>query len=822
MGFLSSLFGGGGSKPATTTNIVSQKLPDEIAPFVSEVLKEGKAQFEAEKAAGYRPYTGQTSADLTAEQERALTGLSGLVGTQQPFLDESAGIIRRGAEEFTGDTAQKFMSPYQQAVTDIEKREAQRNFEGNILPRLEAQAVGAGAMSGLGSRAGVEFAEAQRNQAQLLADIQAKGQQRAFDAARNEFGLQKAREAEMAGNIANLGGQQFSAGLSELGALKSAGEERQQQAQGALDEAYFKFLEEQQFPKQNLAEYSQLIYGNPLTSIPTRSSTTTDTPFQPSSGANLLSAGLGAANIFGLGGGFGKGFSLNQLGQSFGFPKKEGGKVVSGLPVVARNKGSIGRFDIPENFGMATPLEDYRKNREALKERLKNAKTTKEKFNITREMSILDNAVKPQRLQKQAIDTDTVAGDIERSGLQGMQKLNRENIQAAEDLASDLTSEDTRLLNDYAIQKGIDIASMAKKQQKELANFIKTSEEKLGGFTSGKTKLTKETLDQLKATQKNQIPTGFLNVAQGVLDPRGILAGGLAGLSKDVGLARDAQKSKAAIERDIILKGQAMKSKDMDTAYTEGKAIDTKGFDRSSAINERTYNDIQSLSDKQFQTKYKMNKDSAQRKLNINTLKISASKEELNKDQQNKLSALTRSAAFQKQIGNLEAEESNLMIKLIKEGVAIDKIISEIDKNRADASSGKTSLMKPSEFNSAVRLAGLSNKVTMDSDGNISMGNSPLDDKGSLKILMDVQDVLSTKDPKRVSQYLPGVTKTINTKVGQIIDSYIIGKTKKPLGRSTIKKAQGDAKFKENLTKKLRAEGFPQNMVDLLLNFSVN
>ena len=81
-------------------------------------------------------------------------------------------------------------------------------------------------MSGLGSRAGVEFAEAQRNQAQLLADIQAKGQQRAFDAARNEFGLQKAREAEMAGNIANLGGQQFSAGLSELGALKSAGEER--------------------------------------------------------------------------------------------------------------------------------------------------------------------------------------------------------------------------------------------------------------------------------------------------------------------------------------------------------------------------------------------------------------------------------------------------------------------------------------------------------------------------------------------------------------------------------------------------------------------
>jgi len=748
MGFLSSLFGGGGSKPATTTNVVSQKLPDEIAPFVSEVLKEGKAQFEAEKAAGYRPYTGQTSADLTAEQERALTGLSGLVGTQQPFIDESAGIIRQGAEEFTGDTAQKFMSPYQQAVTDIEKREATRNFEGNILPRLEAQAVGAGAMSGLGSRAGVEFSEAQRNQAQLLSDIQAKGQQRAFDAARNEFGLQKAREAEMAGNIANLGGKQFSAGLSELGALKSAGEERQQQTQGALDEAYFKFLEEQQFPKQNLAEYSQLIYGNPLTTLPTRSSTTTDTPFQPSSGANLLSAGLGAANIFGLGGGFGKGFSLNQLGQSFGFPKKEGGKVVSGLPVVARNKGSIGRFDIPKNFGMVTPLEDYRKNREALKEKLKNAKTTKEKFNITREMSILDNAVKPQRLQKLATDTDTAAGNIERSGLKGMQKSNRENIQAAEDLASDLTSEDTRLLNDYAIQKGIDIASMGNAQKKELANFISGRTTKLGGFTSGKTKLTKETLDKLAATQKNKIPTGFLNVAKGVLDPRGILAGGLAGLSKDVGLARDAQKSDAAIERDIILKGQAMKSKDMDTAYTEGKAIDTKGFDRSSAINERTYNDIQSLSDKQFQTKYKMNKDSAQRKLNINTLKSSASKEELNKDQQNKLSALTRSAAFQKQIGNLEAEESALMIKLIKEGVAIDKIMSEIGKNRADAKAkGKEGEMKPARFNALTEKASTAIGAVYDkTTGAITgPGKQPINPEKALQYADTVVKVIETQ-----------------------------------------------------------------------------
>ena len=49
------------------------------------------------------------------------------------------------------------MSPYQRAVTDIEKkRKAVEDFQRNIMPQFEAQAVQAGGMSGLGSRAGVQ------------------------------------------------------------------------------------------------------------------------------------------------------------------------------------------------------------------------------------------------------------------------------------------------------------------------------------------------------------------------------------------------------------------------------------------------------------------------------------------------------------------------------------------------------------------------------------------------------------------------------------------------------------------------------------------
>jgi len=341
MGFLSSLFGGGGSsRPATTTNVVSQKLPPEIAPYVTKVLEQAQERFDSETEAGYQPYTGETSAGLTAQQEQALTGLAGMVGTQQPFIDESGEIIRQGADQFTGDVAQQYMSPYQQAVTDIELREAQNKFDTQVMPSFEAKAVGAGGMSGLGTRAGVQAAELQRGQSQLLADIQAKGLQKSYDAGIKEYGQQKARENQMADQIAALGGKEVAANLTELGALKSAGEERQALNQGALDEAYFKYQQEQQFPKQNLAEFSQLIYGNPLVNLPTTSEVGTKSAYQPSTGQNLLGMGLGAANIYGMGGGFGGNYSNATLGNTlFGIKKKEGGNIgegLSGLPVLSR------------------------------------------------------------------------------------------------------------------------------------------------------------------------------------------------------------------------------------------------------------------------------------------------------------------------------------------------------------------------------------------------------------------------------------------------------------------------------------------------------
>tara|TARA_R110001592_G_scaffold103773_2_gene292172 strand:- start:1826 stop:3682 length:1857 start_codon:yes stop_codon:yes gene_type:complete len=346
MGFLSSLFGSSKSQPATTTNVISQKLPEEIAPFAKEVLGEAQQLYKANIERGYDPFTGQTIAPFTPEQQRSMEGISGLVGTSKPLQEEALATYRQGAEQFTGDTAQQYMSPYQQAVTDIEKREAQRNFEGNVLPRLEAQAVQQGAMSGLGSRAGVEFAEAQRNQAQLLSDIQAKGQQAAFQDARQGFEQQKAREQGMASNLSRLGPAMFASGLQEQGALGAVGEQKQQLAQSALDEAYFKFLEEEQYPQQQLANYSGFVYGNPAAGLVNSNQTGTATPFQPSFGQQLLGAGLQLGGAF-LGSEGGSKAIANKF-----FPTAKTGGGIAGL-IKKQKGGGLGQ-DL-EGFPAETP-----------------------------------------------------------------------------------------------------------------------------------------------------------------------------------------------------------------------------------------------------------------------------------------------------------------------------------------------------------------------------------------------------------------------------------------------------------------------------------
>ena len=356
MGFLSSLFGLGSSRaqPATSTVVQAQKLPSEIAPFVEEVVGEAQDLYKQRLKEGFIPYEGETIAPLTPQEETAMARIEGLAGTSRPLQEEALGVTRGLAEKFTPEKAQEYMSPYQKAVTDIEQREAQTRFEREILPRFEASAIQAGGLSGLGSRAGVEAAELQRGQSQLLADIETKGLQSAFRDAQQQFAQQKQREAGMATQLGKAGPAMFASGLQEAGALQTVGEQRRDLAQSALDEAFFRSEQARRQPEQTLAEYSGFVYGNPMTQIPTQTQTGTSTPYQPSLGQTLLGVGstLGAAalrnpNIFTAGGGY-----IGREGG--GFIDRDRG--LSGLPMFRRQVGG-GVWEGVEDVEIETPQE---------------------------------------------------------------------------------------------------------------------------------------------------------------------------------------------------------------------------------------------------------------------------------------------------------------------------------------------------------------------------------------------------------------------------------------------------------------------------------
>ena len=144
-----------GDKPTTTTGTQLGQYPEWMKKDMLEAQDAYKRLYESNLERGYRPYTGMTTAGFTPEQIASQQGLASLVGSQAPIQQEALGLTRGVTSEFTPDEAQKYMSPYLRASLDAQKAAAQRQYERTKRPEFEAEAVAAGGMSGLGSRAAI-------------------------------------------------------------------------------------------------------------------------------------------------------------------------------------------------------------------------------------------------------------------------------------------------------------------------------------------------------------------------------------------------------------------------------------------------------------------------------------------------------------------------------------------------------------------------------------------------------------------------------------------------------------------------------------------
>ena len=173
------------------------------------------------QAAGLAPQAqqyGQQAADIGQMGLRAERTGNQITGQSRDYAARQAAAGQQYANQMTDPYAvQQYMSPYQQAVTDIQLQGAQRQADIAATGR-QANAARAGAFGG--SRQAIENAEANRALATQMDTIRATGQQAAYDKAiqamqyGSNLGLQGLSGAQSGLGTALQGGQ---LGLSGLG-----------------------------------------------------------------------------------------------------------------------------------------------------------------------------------------------------------------------------------------------------------------------------------------------------------------------------------------------------------------------------------------------------------------------------------------------------------------------------------------------------------------------------------------------------------------------------------------------------------------------------
>ena len=321
----------------TQTQITQTSIPDYAKPYVEKLLGKSEAltetpyqTYDANRIAGFTPMQQQAFQGAQGMQTSGLSGLGGQYAGAATLgaLGTNYDPTQFQGGQFGQQDAQQYMSPYMQSVVDIQQREAQR--QADIAgTQLASQATKSGAFGG--GRQAIMGAEAARNLAMQKGDIQAQGLQSAYQQAQAQFNADQARRLQAqqlgeqskqygaglglqglqtalqgAGQMGQLGGQQFAQGMDINKLQQSYGTQQQQQEQNIMSQKYQDFLNQQNYPYKQLGFMSDMLRGLPLSQ--SSSQIYQAPPSALSTAAGLGTAALGASKL-GL---FAKGGAVTQ------------------------------------------------------------------------------------------------------------------------------------------------------------------------------------------------------------------------------------------------------------------------------------------------------------------------------------------------------------------------------------------------------------------------------------------------------------------------------------------------------------------------------
>ena len=298
--------GGGGAPPPQNQTVTQTNLPEYARPYFENIMERAQAE-------SYRPYTpygaeriaGFTPGQVAAQQETLGMQTPGQFGVGTGLTGAGGiGALAAGQQYMGMATSpgaqQAFMSPYMQNVVNVQRQEAIRNAQiGNLAGNLGAVRQGTYG----GARQLLAQTERERNLQSQLAQIQAAGTQKAFEAAQQaqqfgaDLGLRGMGQAVQAGSaMGQLGAQQQQTDLARIQAQAAAGAEQRSLEQQRLDQAYADFLRQRDYPMEQLGYYSNLLRGVPV-QLGSTQTTYAQPPSMISQVGGLGLAGLGLYNL---------------------------------------------------------------------------------------------------------------------------------------------------------------------------------------------------------------------------------------------------------------------------------------------------------------------------------------------------------------------------------------------------------------------------------------------------------------------------------------------------------------------------------------------
>jgi len=206
----------------------------------------------------FQQYTGEMVAGLSPTQQAGIANVNAASGMAQPYFQAGTGYIQSGAQGFTPEAANQYMSPY---IENVANKTMANLGETNAQQQQQVlgSSIGRGAFGG--DRAGIAQAELARQQGLATGQTMANIYQGGYGQAQAQFNADQARKLGAGQTLGGFGTAAQTAALQGAQAQLGAGAQEQavRQAQDTANQQQFQAA--QAYPFQTTQYLANLLLG---------------------------------------------------------------------------------------------------------------------------------------------------------------------------------------------------------------------------------------------------------------------------------------------------------------------------------------------------------------------------------------------------------------------------------------------------------------------------------------------------------------------------------------------------------------------------------